>query len=295
MRRRLTFSFVDLLPMCLTRMVKLAPSLGPLVAMCLICIGVSSCGAIFPEVRTPIRALPSEVDVSDVNVPENLFIINFERAAIPKKDRAGNQWDGSGPATFARFLVDEKVRYETSVQVNSRTPTGPKQKTKTMVIEPGRKLMIELWVKQAVRNVPLCHVRVPSLESIRAGGRNVFQCDSGARIWFNASTPMPAFGLGFYYELRGHDGVKVTRVFSHSPAGRAGIRKGDRVLSLMGTPVGTLDSLEVKSLVNKNARSGLDITVISDNGAPRKLHLDEGPIYAMPNDEFPAALTQSAQ
>ncbi|MCH2110781.1 MAG: PDZ domain-containing protein, partial [Polyangiaceae bacterium] len=165
------------------------------------------------------------------------------------------------------------------VETKQRYPTWPGQKPQNLVIEPGRKIIVELWHNHPVKDQPLCHVRVKNLETMREGGRNEVQCDSGARLWLNVQSARAELGVGLFVELRGADGVRVTKVLKNSPAEREGIREGDRLIRLQGISVAEMDALDVKSKLNVYSRSGLDLEIKSKSGQLKKISVKEGPIY----------------
>ncbi len=247
--------------------------------------GAFGCSAIYPEVATPVRP-PNSLSSSqgEQPPPEDLYFLYFEGATVPPRTRDGREWEGGGPDTYAKLLWGEREILKTPVEPGTRKPTWPNQEKVNYRIPDGAELTVELWHDDPIRDHPLCQVAVLDLKHLRAGGRSDFYCDSGARVTLGVEPARPVMGLGFYYELRGAEGVRITRVVEHSPAKRAGLDKGDQILTLGGKPVKEMDALAIRSTINAKSREGLKMKVKLSEGGVKNLGLKEGPIYPLPED-----------
>ena len=96
------------------------------------------------------------------------------------------------------------------------------------------------------------------------------------------------WGLGFRYELRNREAY-VSAVYDYSPAARAGLKKGDRLMSIQGVDVATLDDEAVRSKVTVGARSKLVLQVLHPDRTPLALTIEPGPVYATWAEENPQA------
>jgi C-terminal processing protease CtpA/Prc len=137
-----------------------------------------------------------------------------------------------------------------------------------------------------VTDHPICRAKVRNIDSLREGGENEIWCDSGARVRLHVESAKPLLGIGLYYETRGRGGVRVTRVVSNSPAARAGLSTGDRILAVQGKPVTAMDALEVRSAINLHSRTGLKLDVWFQNGKRHVIELKEGSLYPTAEDDL---------
>jgi hypothetical protein len=243
------------------------------------------CSAVYPEMQTAVRALPSSVE-TDPAPAEDLYFIYFEGATIPPKNQGGLPWPGGAPDPFAKLIVDDVDLIVTPTQSKTLKPTWPKQDKENYRIHPDSKIYIEVWHKNAMRNLPICRVRVSSLSALRAGAENEFWCEGGGRVRLHVEPPRGVMGIGLYYETRGHDGVRVTRVLRDSPSARAGLGPGDRILAINGAQVAQMDALQVRSKINQHARTGLELDVWFANGKRHLVSLKEGAIYPLRGDNI---------
>ncbi len=243
---------------------------------------LGACAAVYPEMSTSVRE-PSPGTPLDPPPPDDLYYIAFDGAVVPDHTRDGRAWGGSGPATYAKFKVGDRDLIVTPVEPGNRKPSWPDQRRANYRLQHSDDLFVELWAT-GVADVPLCALRVRDIEHLRGGGNAEFSCDSGARLFLRVEPARAVVGLGLFYELRGSDGVKVTRVQGQSPAARAGLRAGDRILSIQGQPVAKLDALGVRGKINRDARAGVTLDILRESGERAEITIAEGPIYPLLRD-----------
>jgi hypothetical protein len=240
----------------------------------------SGCGAVYPELSSPVRAVP-EGKAIEPPAPKSLRYIAFQSAQIPERTRDGRSWDrygGSAPDPFAKLLVNGKELILTPVQANTLTPTWPDQKRANYELPAGAELTVELWDSNPIHHHPICLKSINDLDEQVIQDTLSLECASGAQIRLTVAPARAKQGLGLYYELR-TSAVAVTRVIKHSPAAWAGIRVGDQIISIQGRLVKNMEDGEAQSLINAHARTGLQLQVQPPNGALRKLVLKEGAMY----------------
>ena len=265
------------------------------------CVGLGAlaltalgCSAVYPEMGTRVRA-PVADEALEPAPPTDLYYIAFEGAIIPNHTQDGREWSGGGPDPYAKLKVGERDLIVTPTQSSTRRPSWPDQTQANYRLEPGAELTVEMWDARAGTDHPICVTRVLDIDHIRDGGNNELQCDSGARVFLTVQPARPVLGIGLFYELRGTDGVRVTRVVSESPAARAGLKPGDRILAIQGTPVGDLDALGVRGKINGNTRTGLMLDVLFVDGKHGAVELEEGPIYPVSGDGVSLPVQPSAK
>lgn len=74
-----------------------------------------------------------------------------------------------------------------------------------------------------------------------------------------------------------------------SPAARAGLSQGDRILAINGKPVSELDALQVRSEMNLHARSTLELDIWFKDGKRHLVKLKEGALFPLPGDDVKLA------
>lgn len=246
-------------------------------------LGNVGCGAIYPELSTPVRPLGAALPLPPP--PPDLLYVALAGAEIPDRTPDGRQWDkvgGSLPDPFAIVFVDDKELFRTEIQRDTLQPTWPKQPRKNYRIAPTAELRVEVWDANVVANRPICVRKVSAAN--RAERQQLLRCDSGAIVDLRLEPARARWGVGLYYELRSTR-VFVTRVIAESPAGRAGLEKGDEILQVQGEDVSQLPEGSIKSLINQHSRRGLQLTLKKKKGGQRlTLELKEAAMYPLASE-----------
>jgi hypothetical protein len=249
-----------------------------------------ACAAVYPELGTPLRPA-SDAKPLDPPPPDELVYLEFKTAVIPATTRDGRKWDALGgdrPDPFAKLLLDDKELIRTPVQSNTLNPNWPDQARANYAIARRSEIIVQLWDNNALHDRPICHRRIEQLHEQRQHGQIEVQCESGARVTLVVRPARARLGLGFHYELRTNE-VRVTRTVQHSPAARAGLRSGDRIVKIQGKDVAQMEDGEAKSLINVHSRTGLRLRVSHPDGKVDDVTLAEGPIYPLPGEDVSVA------
>ncbi len=251
---------------------------GAWVALVVACLS-AACGVIYPELSPPVRSVPAGAQL-DPPPPADLYFIAVKGAQIPERTRDGRKWDslgGSAPDPYLVLKLEGRELLRTPVQSNTLNPTWPGQKRANYRVPRGSRLMVELWDSNPVNNHPICVKKLSSLEGAYQGELN-FECPSGARVSLQVEPAHAKLGLGLYYELRTKR-IFVTRVLEESPARRAGLVKGQEIVTIQDRPVAELEEGAPQSLINANATTGVKLTLRAPAGDELQVTLKNGPIY----------------
>jgi hypothetical protein len=251
--------------------------------------GLLGCGAVYPQLSTPVRTPPAHVQLTPPP-PDDLLFIKFASAMIPTRTRDGRNWDsvgGSLPDPFAKLYVDGKVILETPVQSNTLTPTWPDQRKANYHVRPGASVKVELWDSNPINNHPICIADVSDLHSeASSDGPLRIDCSSGVELSLEVDPAHSRLGVGLFYELRREE-VVVTRVLRESPAARAGLARGDQLLKIQGKVVKTMADGEAQSLINANAATGVTLLVKKPDNSEVEMSIKEGAIYPLVDEGVP--------
>jgi hypothetical protein len=252
-------------------------------------LSLLGCGAVYPQLSTPVRTPPAQVKLTPPP-PDDLLFIKFAGAVIPTRTRDGRNWDsvgGSLPDAFAKLYVDGKVILETPVQSNTLTPTWPDQRKANYHVRQGASVKVELWDSNPINNHPICIADVSGLHSEASSeGPMQINCSSGAELSLEVDAAHSRLGMGLFYELRREE-VVVTRVLRESPAARAGLARGDQLLKIQGKVVKTMADGEAQSLINANAATGVTLLVKKADKSEVEVSVKEGAIYPLVDEGVP--------
>jgi len=249
--------------------------------------GQNACSAVYPELSTPVRAAPAQAKL-EPEPPEDVLYIYVAKAVIPDRTRDGRQWDSVGgdlPDPFAKVFVDDVELFRTPVESNTLRPTWPDAVRANYRIAPRTPVRFELWDDNALTHSPICMHPIDDIHHHAGQGFIDIQCDSGASASLVVAPARAVLGLGLYYELRAED-VYVTRVLVESPAARAGLGQGIQIVSIQGESLHGKDPDTVRSLINANLRTGLNMQIQRPDGSTALIELKEGPIYPLSSEKI---------
>jgi S1-C subfamily serine protease len=110
------------------------------------------------------------------------------------------------------------------------------------------------------------------------GSETTIKLDSGASLTLRLSQPEPKQGVGIVeYELR-PSSVLVLAIAPNSPAARARLASGDRILTIDGKAVASLGSQETESALALAAQKESELRVARDK-AERTVKIDNGYVW----------------
>lgn len=242
---------------------------------------VASCAAVYPEVRTPLRA-PAAGQQLDPP-PREVRFLALDGAEVPSETRDGRKWSALGderPDPYALLVVGTRTLLRTPVARNTLSPRWADAPKGNFRVEDGERVRVELWDSNPVHDLPIGVHEVASLDVTDDANVIDVLCDSGAHILLHVEPARPKLGLGFAYELRA-DTAFVTRVFSESPAGRAGLKRGDELVAIGGRATKTMSTGEIQTALNAPRYDGIAIRVRHADRSIGELTLREGAVYPL--------------
>ncbi|MGC4065390.1 MAG: PDZ domain-containing protein [Polyangiaceae bacterium] len=240
----------------------------------------AACAFVYPELSTPIHNRADDQPLEPAPPPD-VFYVAVKSAHIPAKTRDGRRWDklgGAAPDVYAILFIDRVEVARTIVVPDSFDPSWSDPKPTNYKLPAGTELEVELWDDNALVSHPICKQTIKGIEEVAAVGETELHCDSGASVVVAVTEPKAKIGIGLYYENRGKEAY-VTRVIAASPAGRAGLHPGDRVVTVRGRAVASLTKGELESILNSGAKTGISVEVASQDGRTRKVELRDEAMY----------------
>ena len=148
----------------------------PVWVMCWSLVVALGCGAMYPEVRAPVRPFPSAW-TPEPPPPEEVVYLEFVEAYIPKRTRDGREWGTRGPASFGKIVVDGREILVPPVNSGSFQPTWPEQRRANYRIRRGADVRIELWDARTIKNRPICLKQLGSLHDEVSPAPVEFVCE----------------------------------------------------------------------------------------------------------------------
>lgn len=214
--------------------------------------------------------------------PAELWTFHFVGAELPEFKGAGLPWDSDGtpPDPFIRLIIDKRVVWESPVLENTRRPEWNVTLPRNVEIPEDATFRLELWDRDTAVSAD------PAGAITRSGLPGTALPDAVARLTLDnlgmisviVSAPRAQQGVGISFEVR-PDALIVLRVERYSPAARAGILKGERIVAIGPQRVSELGDDESTSDLSLANEKGAALTVAGAKGNERQVTLDKGFIW----------------
>lgn len=240
----------------------------------------AGCGAVYPELGTAISAMPAGVPV-EPPPPEGRYYFEVVRAVVPARTRDGRDWVqafGSLPDPYVKVFLEGKELWRTSSVRDSLEPRFEGSPTGNIDFVLGSELRIELWDAGALNDHPIDHRKLRVQAEMIDAAEQAIDLPAGGTVFIKLAPARPVWGVGLWYDLR-KSSAKLTRVLDGSPAWRAGLRKGDRILAIDGQSTDALGADDIRSRLNALPAAGLKLDVQHADGSTLQAVLKEGPMY----------------
>ncbi len=215
--------------------------------------------------------------------PSNVYWMTIVSAQVNERNRGNSNWDEGGgpPDPFVRVYRDDVLVFESSTQDNTITPTWNEALPRNIEIPPNAGFRLEVWDRDAVGADPIGIYRGHGRPANALPGVDArILLEGESYLTIHLDEPHAHRGIGITsFEVRGSELVIVS-LEPHSPAGRAGLVAGDRIVSIGGRTVGDLGSQGATGALSMAAERHQVLSVISANQSrPHDVELDHGYVW----------------
>lgn len=208
--------------------------------------------------------------------------LRFLSAVIPPQQRGGLEWDddGTGPDAMVRVYRNDELVWESAPVEGGLSPELNVAPPENVYLPADADIRIELWDSDAVAGDPIGIWRGRGLPpSALLGADARVMLDSRAVLVMRVERARPKRGLGLaLYEQRS-DAVLALDVTPRSPAARAGLVNGDRIVAIGEDSIESLGAARAASaLARAGTRRGATL-VVERSGHREILRLDGGFVW----------------
>jgi hypothetical protein len=243
-------------------------------------LAVAAGGCTFEQRTTALHMVHEERPDMIEQRPVGVWTLRILEAMVPRSKQSGLEWDqdGTAPDPFVRLYVGGRMVWESKMVENSYAPRWNVTLPRNIQVNPDASFRLEIWDRDTpVSADPIGRLKsigLPPLAQPDAVAR--LTLDTGAIVTVLVSPPRAHQGTGVLkYEVH-RECLYVLEVEKLSPAGRAGIRKGDHITGIDGLRVSTLNTTQSATLLSLAAKRGYVLDVADDNNVERKVRLDRG-------------------
>lgn len=252
-------------------------SVSPLLSRSLVGLVVLSFAACaYPRKTASLSTVPP-AEAANANAPGSLVRLRFVSAEVPPNQRGALPWDDDGSAAdpFIRIYRGNDKIYESEPVEDQLRPTFDVT-TENLSLPRTEDIRIELWDDDPGVPEPIGTWNGRGLpRTALPGADSNLTLEGGAQLLFRVVPAEPLRGSGIEeYEVRSNALVILSMV-ERSPAGRAGVRVGDRVTAIDGKSVDELGDAAAGALSMASSRRS-SLTVVHTDGSEETVELDGG-------------------
>ena len=221
----------------------------------------------------------SPAEGTSTDAPANVWRVTIVSAVVPPEQRSGQPWDeDSGPDVYVRVLRGDTAIFETRVLDDEPTPVWNAELPANLDFSPGAEVRFEVFEADGVATDPVGILRTRGLPaSMQPGGESVLPLDAaGATLRLHVEAPRPHRGVGIREVEERSDALVVLALEANSPAGRAGLAVGDRIVRIGAESVAMLGGPRAARRLSQAAGRGTALDIETPEGETRTVELDQG-------------------
>jgi hypothetical protein len=249
----------------------------PRLILCVLALGCAT-GCVFPRNATPLLSVMHS-PVDRATQPPDLWQLTVVSADVPRQKRTGTSWDDDGgkPDPYVLVRIRGVERWRSTSSDDTFEPSFSQPPTNFAFAQDAR-VRFELWDDDGMGSDPIGMYEGRVFAESIVGSDTTIKLDSGANLTLRLDKPAPKQGLGLAeYELRPSAAV-VLAVVPNSPAARAKLKPGDRIIAIDGKPLKQFEQQEAESALALASQHQSTLLVARDK-REHTVKLDNGYIW----------------
>lgn len=234
----------------------------------------------YPRRETLTYPAPPLAEGNTLDAPSGLWSFRLIGAELPPFKGGGLPWDtdGTPPDPYLRLILGDRVVFESAVRENTLRPQWDVTLPRNLYVSGSTRFRIEVWDHDSASSDPAGSVTrsgMPDRALPNAAAR--LPLDNLGAVTIMVAPPRPSRGVGLRFEIHS-DALVLLDVEPFSPAARAGLKAGDRIVAIGGTRVEALGGDQAATQLSLAADRGTELTV-SDGKRERAAAVDRGYLW----------------
>ncbi len=230
---------------------------------------------------SPVRAA-SSMTTGPGGTPGDVFHFTAVSATLNAQNRGATQWDDGGglPDPVLRVYRDDQLVWESGTVNDSLHPEWNEAAPRNIRFPASARIRIEVWDSDELGGDPVGIWRGIGLPpNARSGVDARILLEGESYVTVRVDPPQPHRGVGIrLFEVHGSD-LQVVEVEPFSPAARADVVAGDRILAIGGQTVGQLGTQRAAGALSMAAERQEPLRIANVQGAERTVTLDRGYVW----------------
>lgn len=250
-------------------------------------LALALAGCAYPR-RTVSLTEVSDADSAASEAPNDVWQLHILNAQLAPEQRGGLRWDEDGSLAdpFVRILRNGVLIWQTPVVQNNINPEWNAVLPENIWAPNDQTLRFEVWDKdQVIRNEGLAGDPIGVVQfqgmppnALRDAVASL-RLEGNATLQIQVTAPRPRRGVGITRIEERSNSLIALDVIERSPAGRAGIHRGDKIVRVDGERVADIGPERAASALSLAGIRGGRLEVLSADGPPRTVELDRGYVW----------------
>ncbi|MCA9604559.1 MAG: PDZ domain-containing protein [Myxococcales bacterium] len=249
----------------------------------LLLLVVVASGCVYPHRGTSLTTVHSDrTSTGMIHAPPHIFQLTVTEAHVLPRNRGDLAWDDNDglPDVYVRIYRDEELVWQSETLDDTLEPAWNATLPRNFSAPPHASLRFEVWDDDTVGADPVGIYRNRGLpETALPGADARLLLEGGSYLTIHVENPRPHRGVGIEeYEVR-PDELVVVRVQPSSPASRADLVPGDRIVAVGDQRISALNDAQAASALSMAQTRRRTLTVIGADQRERQVELDQGFVW----------------
>lgn len=246
------------------------------------CLTVLAIGCVYPRRGTSITPVRNARSAAVMDAPPNVWELTVVDAQVQPRRRGDLSWDDSGGLAdvYVRIFRNDEQIWQSETIDDDLTPEWNVVLPRNFRLGPTDQLRVELWDEDGVGADVVGSYRNRGLPATALPGADArLLLEGGSYVTIRVNPPRAHRGLGVEEYVVKPDELEVVRVLPYSPAGRAGLEPGDRVVAVGDQRIADLSDAQAASALSMSITRHSALTVRRGEGPERTVDIDDGYIW----------------
>lgn len=248
------------------------------------CTLVAAAGCAYPRHTTLVQPAPASIAGDTTLHPDDMYALKVVEADLPQRQVSGLPWDAdddSAADPFVRIYLDDRKVWESEVLEDAGSPHWDAELPKNLLVTNSTRFRLEVWDHDSAGSAdPMGRVSSTGLPATALPGAVArVSLDNKGTVTLLVSTPRAHRGVGLTVEVHS-EALHVLEVEPYSPAARAGIKVGDRIVGIGPERVAHMGAQDAKSALSLANERRQKLAVTDDQGRnEHEVELDGGLLW----------------
>lgn len=250
-----------------------------LLVVSLVCLAV---GCVYPRRGTSITPVRNARQGAAMNAPPDVWELTVVDAQVRPRRAGDLAWDdGEGPPdVYVRIYRNDELIWESPTVQDQLRPTFDATLPRNFRAAATDALRIEVWDRDGVGSDPIGIYRSRGLPPTAVPDADArLMLEGGSYVTIRIRAPRAHRGMGIEEYVVKPDELEVRRVLAYSPAGRADIQPGDRIVAIGDQRVSEMSDAQAASALSMAVTRHRSLTVVRGEGSERQVEIDDGYIW----------------